>query len=76
MSADGSKKNAMESLARIQAMLDFSQQTQFDEWIKDLRTVDNDRRISWTPKPASEKYEILNTQIADLRSMSRQDFFS
>ncbi len=55
--------NAMESLARFNALLDWQQQDEFYNFIDSL-TVDrnrqeSERKIVWTPKPARYKTEVL-----------------
>uniref|UniRef100_UPI003905E19F LysM domain-containing protein n=1 Tax=Pseudomonas defluvii TaxID=1876757 RepID=UPI003905E19F len=55
--------NAMESLARINALLDWRQQDEFNNFIDaltvNLSAQESERKIAWTPKPARYKTEVL-----------------
>ena len=58
----GTKVNAMQSLERINALLDGYEQNEFNRFIDNLamhQTSDNAARIAWTPSNAWRKEKIL-----------------
>ena len=61
-SRDATKVNAMQSLERINALLDGYEQNEFNRFIDNLvmnQTFDNATRIAWTPSNAWRKEKIL-----------------
>lgn len=61
-SRDATKVNAMQSLERINALLDGYEQNEFNRFIDNLvmnQTFDNATRIAWTPSHAWRKEKIL-----------------
>ena len=61
-SRDATKVNAMQSLERINALLDGYEQNEFNRFIDNLamnQTSDNAARIAWTPSNAWRKEQIL-----------------
>ena len=57
------KVNAMESLARINALLDWRQQDEFNNFIDalavNLGAQKDEKTVAWTPGPHSYKMEVL-----------------
>jgi hypothetical protein len=61
-SRDATKVNAMQSLERINALLDGYEQNEFNRFIDNLsmdQTYDNAARMAWTPSNAWRKEKIL-----------------
>ncbi|TGN38506.1 LysM peptidoglycan-binding domain-containing protein [Marinobacter confluentis] len=72
MEKEGKKVGAFESLARLQAILDFRQQEEFDRWIHRLQAARSGRKkleMIWSPVSPGSKLNQVKEQLAYLENI-------
>jgi len=67
MEKEGNRVKAFDSLARLQAILDFNQQKEFDRWIHRLQAARSGRttlEMAWSPVSPGTKLNQIKEQLA------------